>query len=127
MIYRCWTKATTGEAGTPRRSANWALARRDWFKVFPDRVECGDWTIPVDRIRSATLYKAADFVFPGLVLELQTETATYQFGFNPWVKVHRHLPFTPEVREIGEVSWLTVLIRVLLVAYVAFLIARCVQ
>jgi hypothetical protein len=92
-IYRCWTKATSREEGNPRRSLNWALSRRAWFQVFRDRVQCGDWTLPVNRVERAVLYTARQFWMPVRVLELRTEKGTYQFGFNPWVTVERHLPF----------------------------------
>jgi len=54
--YRCFTKATKNESGSPRRSQHWMVSRRDWLSVSEEEIICGDWTIPVDQIRSATLY-----------------------------------------------------------------------
>lgn len=88
---RFWTKATTRESGKPRRSGAWVTARRGWFKVFADRVECGDWKIPFAAVERAVLYTGRQFFIPVSVLELRSEDRTYQFGFNPWAHPEQHL------------------------------------
>lgn len=92
-MYRYWTKATDRESGVPRRSHNWLMARRGWLEIFPDRLECGDWVIPMESIRKAVMYEGRSMFMPARVLEVQSERGTFQFGFNPWVSVDRHLPF----------------------------------
>jgi hypothetical protein len=123
MIYRCWTKATRREKGNPRLSFNWAVSRRAWFQIFPDRVQCGDWVLPLDELEGAVLYEGRQSWIPVRVLELRTARGTYQFGFNPWVTVERHLPF-PFSREKVRLrhSIFSLAVRVALVLYLAYLL-----
>ncbi len=122
---RFWTKATIRETGSPRRSANWVAARRAWFKIFEDRFECGDWVIPLDAVEKAILYTGRQFFMPVSVLELQTAAQTYQFGFNPWVKLERHLimDFEKQTVRFGY-SAFSVVIRIILAGYLIFLVWR---
>ena len=122
---RFWTKATTRENGSPRRSANWVSARRSWFEIFSDRAECGDSIIPFETVEKAVLYTGRQFFVPVSVLELQTPGETYQFGFNPWARPERHLPLELERQRMRlGYSPFSVLVRVLLVAYLAWLAWR---
>ncbi len=93
-------KATEYESGRPRRSHNWIFARRGWFKVFEDRIECGDWAIPFRVIDKAVLYTVRSFPVPASVLELHTAGKTYQFGFNPWAHPEEHLPLEIERQSV---------------------------
>lgn len=124
-IYRCWTKGTRREAGPPRRSLNWALARRGWFEVHRDRVACGDWVLPASGIVRAVLYDVRQFLIPARLLELRTESETYQFGFNPWVRVERYLPF-PVARERARLrlSVGSLLLRAALLGYLGLVLWR---
>ena len=99
MAYRCWTKATRREAGPPRHSASWLLARRTWLEFHPDRVTCGDWAVPFASVESATLYKTRQLFVPVSVLELATGDGVFQFGLNPWVNVILHLPIKLTVKH----------------------------
>ncbi|MFO0552403.1 MAG: hypothetical protein U0271_28705 [Polyangiaceae bacterium] len=120
-IYRCWTKATDAEAGPPRYSGNWAVARRDWFRIYADRVECGDWRIEGSDVEEAVLFSARQMLIPVLVLSIRTATKTYQFGFNPWARVADYLPFRfrRERAQLGY-SAFSVALRVFLVAYLLY-------
>ena len=121
LLYKCWVKATNRESGVPRRSGNWVAAKRAWLKVFADRLECGGWTIPVPSIRKAVMYEGRSLFMPARVLELQTGDGSYQFGFNPWVAVERHLPFDVErVKAKFGYSPLSLAIRVALLGYLAY-------
>ena len=71
LIYKCWAKATIKESGPPRRSQNWALARRAWFKIYEDRTECGDWVLPFDRVTNAKVYKTKQMMLSVAVLRLE--------------------------------------------------------
>jgi hypothetical protein len=86
------TKATRRETGELRLSVNWVLSRRGWFKVFPDRIECGDWSIPFSDIEEPILYHSRQAFVPVSVLKIRAGAETYQFGFNPWANPERHLP-----------------------------------
>lgn len=93
LRYRAWTKATAGEAGTPRHSANWVDARRAWLKVYDDRIECGNWVVPSDAVEEAVLYHAREMGIPVTVLSVTARGRVLQFGFNPWARIAGHLPF----------------------------------
>ncbi len=99
-LYRAWTKAIRGGGGELRSGMRWIGSRRGWLKIFPDRVECGDWTIANSSIREAVLYKSRQELIPVSVLWLATTEATYQFGFNPWVQLERHLCFPFQVEYV---------------------------
>ena len=92
-IYRAWTKGTIQGEGEPRYGLHWINSRRAWFKVFADRIECGDWTVGKSDIKEAVLFKSRQGLIPVKVLRVATADTTYQFGFNPWAGVDRHLPF----------------------------------
>jgi len=124
-VKRFWTKATTRESGPPRRSASWITARRAWLEVFANRVECGNWIIPFESVEGAVLYTGRQWFIPMSVLELRTSTATYQFGLNPWARPERHLPLEVERQEVRlGTSAFSLLLRIVLVAYLAFLVWR---
>jgi hypothetical protein len=125
LIYRCWTKATDAEPGPPRHSANWVVARRAWFYIYPDRVECGDWSIRRADVRDAVLFTARQMLIPVYILSVQTTERTYQFGFNPWVHVADHLPF-PFRRERVRLGYsaFSITARFLLLAYLVYLVWR---
>ena len=124
-MYRCWTKATDRETGPPRRSQNWVVARRGWFKVFADRLECGDWSIPLGSIRKAVMYEGRSMFMPARVLEVQAERGTFQFGFSPWVSVDRHLPFQYDrVKVKLGFSPFSIVVRVVALGYLLYVIWR---
>jgi len=121
LRYKCWTKATGRESGDPRRSAVWAGSRRAWFKVFVDRIECGDWIIVSSSIQEAVLFETRQLFIPVFVLRLSTGDITYQFGFNPWCRVAQHLPFKVERRRVKlGYSAFSIAVRVGLIIAVAY-------
>jgi hypothetical protein len=119
--YQCWVKATDAEAGPPRYSASWALARRARLRVFSDRLECGDWIIPSSEVQDAVLFEARQWFIPVFILSLQTSRRTYQFGINPWVRVSHHLPFACRHERVRlGYSAFSIGARVVLLAYLAY-------
>jgi len=123
--YRCWTKATNAELGPPRRSAHWLVARRDWFCVFQDRIECGDWIIRREDVGEAVLYRTRSLFMPVSVLSVLTGKETFQFGFNPWVRIRDRLPFdVREERVTMRHSAFSLVTRGVICAYLLFLAAR---
>ncbi len=101
-IYKCMAKGSDREAGPPRLSTNWVTSRRGLFRIYPDRVELGDWHIPFARVERAVAYRFPYLPFvKATVLELRADGRTYQFGFNPWARPLEHLPLPVEEREEG--------------------------
>ncbi len=121
-IYKCMTKATTAEGDQMKLGPNWVTARRATLKVFPDRVECGDWTIPNEKIEEATLYSIrTSLIIPGYVLKLTTEEKAYHFGLNAGKFWKGDLPFSVK-REKGKLTYskFSIVIRIALVAYICY-------
>ena len=124
-LYQNWTKGTDAETGSPRYSANWATARRGQFKCYSDRVECGDWTIQAADVQEAVLYETRQWFIPVLILGVSTTDRRWQFGFNPWTRVARYLPFAfrRERVRLGY-SKFSLLGRAVLALYAAFWLWR---
>ena len=90
-LYECMCKATDKESGEPRYSQNWVAARRATFKVFDNRVQCGDWIIPFSDVTEATVYNSKSMMMKVRMLQITTAEKTFQFGFNPWAKPIDHI------------------------------------
>lgn len=124
-LYQCWTKATSCESGIPRRSLNWMFARRAWFKVFEDRIECGNWSIPFAQVIGGTVYRAKQLFVPVTILELRTAKSCYQFGFNPWASPVERLPIQfPEQFVSLRNSLFSIVVRLLAVGLVLYSILK---
>jgi hypothetical protein len=121
-VYRCFTKAIEA-AGPPKRGANWAAARRAWFRVYDDRIECGDWLVRFADVQSATAWRTRSLMVPCTVLELVTDERTLQFAFNPWARPLEYLPFSMLERQVS-LGWspISIIARVLLVAWVLWVL-----
>lgn len=123
--YKCWTKGIAGESGELRRGAAWVGARRAWFRVFDDRIECGDWTIASSSIKEAVLFEARQWLIPVFVLRLTTMDTTYQFGFNPWCRVAQHLHFVVERRRVRlGYSAFSIVLRIAITVFVTYWLWR---
>ena len=121
--YKCFCKATNREVSAPRYSHNWAVAKRAFFKVFDDRIECGDWNIPFAQVESAHVYKTKQMFVPARVLQLDTSSGSFQFGFNPWANPFKHLNIKYEESEVKlGYSVFSVLIRIIFLAYIAYVL-----
>lgn len=120
-LYKCWVKATDKEGGTPRYSQNWAAAKRAFFRVYDDRMECGNWLFKFDQIQNPVIYRTKQLFIPVSVLKIEFEERTYQFGFNPWVDPAKFIPM-----EIGEekvklkYSSFSIVLRLLVLAYALY-------
>jgi hypothetical protein len=124
LLHKCMTKATTVEGDQMKFGPNWVTARRAILKVFPDRVECGDWIIPNERIEEATLYSIrTNFFIPGYVLRLTREEKAYHFGLNAGKYWKGELPFSVN-REKGKLAYskFSIAIRIALIAYICYYI-----
>lgn len=125
-VYRAWTKAIESDGTPPGYSASWISAIRGWFKVFPDRIECGDIVIEASEVRDAVLYEARQwFVVPVHILAVSTERGDWQFGFNPWANVAPHLPFPFRKERVRlRYSAFSIALRAVLLVYVVYLVIR---
>lgn len=123
MLHRCMTKATIAEGNDLRHSLNWALSRRAFLKVYPDRLECGDWIIPYHEMNEAILFRTRQLFIPCCVLRVKARGRIYQFGLNPGRFWAGELPF-PTRRETASLgySWFSIAIRVAVVAALAYLL-----
>ena len=119
--YNAWCKATKREDSEPRYSANWLVSKRARFKIFTDRIECGNWEIPNKSIHKAIAYKTKQMFIPVTVLQLITETGSYQFGFNPWARPIEHLGIEVEEQSVKlKYSAFSIFIRVAALMYIGY-------
>ena len=128
-LYRCMTKAVDAQGDHLRYSPAWVTARRGILKVYPDRLVCGDWTIPVTGIREAVLSSfRSSFGIPGYVLRVDTEMKTYHFGMNGNRFWKGALPF-PVRREKAKLAYsaFSIIARCILVAFLIYYIYRIVS
>lgn len=87
----------------------------------------GMWRLVIrsSDVRNAVLFEARQWFIPVFVLSLQTDSRTYQFGFNPWVSVSSHLPFEFRRERVRlGFSAFSIGIRLALSVYVAYLAWR---
>jgi hypothetical protein len=91
------------------------------FKVFDDRIECGNWVISYSEIKSAHLYKAKQMLVPVNILQLVTTTGNYQFGFNPWANPFKHIgvEFDTSKIKLGYSTY-SIVVRLVLVVYLGY-------
>ena len=113
-LFRVFTKATTAEDATFRRSENWVTARRGWLRFFADRLTLGDWLVPYGDIRQATLFRITGLIGGYVLRVVTTADRHFQFGMNPWALRGKTLPF-PHAQQEGRLAYLlfSIVIRVI--------------
>ena len=117
MLYKCCCKATNREVSEPRYSHNWVIARRALFKVFEDRIECGNWSIPFSEVTEARLFQTRQMFIPVRMLHITTPSGSYQFGFNPWAHPEKHLGVEYEEHRIRmKYSLFSIVVRIILLS-----------
>jgi len=122
-LHKYWVKGTNREEGTPRRSQNWVTSRHAWFKIFKDRVECGDWLISFSAVKEAIVYKTRSLFLPVSVLQIKTANQIYQFGFYPWANPMKHVTFDYAEEKVKlRHSPFSVMLRLILVLYLVYLL-----
>ncbi|MCY6380251.1 hypothetical protein [Hoeflea prorocentri] len=90
--FAVFVKATDRLSGAPKVSLEWARARRAHMKIFEDRVEIGDWSLPHADVTKATLYRT-DGKLKAHLLEIVTPQKTVQINPNTGVDPTPHLPY----------------------------------
>lgn len=122
-LYRAWTKAIRNPPGPPTYNPRWIVSRRGWFKIYPDRIECGNLVIPKEQVTDAVMYESRQWFIPVFILGISTAEETWQFGFNPWAKVAEHLPFPFRREQISlHYSMFGLALRLFLFGYVIYAI-----
>ena len=125
MLYKCMCKGTNRESSEPRYSQNWFAARRATFKVFTDRIECGDWRIPFAEITGIHLYRSRQMFIPVKILHVTTSSRNYQFGFNPWAHPEKHLQVEYEESTVRlKYSLYSILVRVAALSLLVYWVWR---
>lgn len=116
-LYRCMTKGVRGPAEAFQYGLKWITARRALLKVFADRLECGDWTVPYAAFQEAELFKTRSGIIPCYILKVRTATETYQFGLNGNKYWAGNLPFEVKRTE-GRLKFsaFSIVLRVALLA-----------
>jgi len=114
-------KATTAEGEEIRRSFNWAVARRAIFKVMPDSLVCGDWTILYNQIDDAILFSVRSLFIPGYILIIKAQGKIYQFGLNWNPFWRKDLPF-PVKREKGKLGYsaFSIIVRIIALVFLLY-------
>lgn len=116
-LYRCMTKGVRGASESFEYGLSWVTSRRAFLNVLPDRLACGDWSIPYPTITQAVLFQTRQMFIPCYILKLQTQDATYQFGLNGNKYWAGNLPF-PVTRQTGRLKYsaYSIVVRVILAA-----------
>ena len=95
------------EAGSDKWiSVKWAGARRAFLHVFADRLECGDWRIPIADIIAAKLLVVPYFFTHTYLLSVQTSSGLYQFGLSPSKFWQGTLPFSATKIKVKDGKFL---------------------
>ena len=116
-IFRCITKGVQGDADQFEFGLSWVTSRRAILKIYSDRIECGNWSIPFASFEQAILSETKQTFIPCYVLKIRTADNSYQFGLNPNKFWSGGLPFEVE-RQKGRLKYSTfsIVLRVILVA-----------
>ncbi len=122
-VHTCMTKAVIAEGDQLRCGPRWIAARRAKLRLYSDRLECGNWTVPYDQIRDAVLtsFRSPILRIPGYVLSVRTDEKTYHFGLSGSRYWRGELPF-PVNRERGRLrlSAISLLARGVLLGFVVY-------
>jgi hypothetical protein len=80
VVFRTRTKATYREGDRVRSSFNWMFARRGELALGPDRLTCGDWSLPYAEFERAAVVTVRAELGPGLTLMVWHGGRVYQFS-----------------------------------------------
>lgn len=121
-LHRCMAKGMQKENDELSRSFSWVTAKKGVLELHSDSLGFRDWRIAYADIEDARLYSIWS-ILPGYVLQIKSNGRVYQFGLNAGKFWRGELPF-PVEREKGAVknTIYSELIRILIVAYVVYLI-----
>lgn len=105
-----------------QRGLDWVTSQRAVVLLTDKKIICGKWTIPLDTIATAQLFKINSLFGGGQVLKVQTtDNKNYQFGMqlnSEWTS-QQQLPLTLEKGQIKH-SVFSVIVRLILVGYLIY-------
>jgi hypothetical protein len=119
------TKAVIADGDQLECGPRWITSRRATLKLFDDRLECGDWTVPYEEIRDAILssFRSPILRIPGFVLAVRTDAQTYHFGLNGGRFWNGQLPFAVERRKSKlRLSPISLLARIAVIGGIFYLL-----
>lgn len=122
-LHSCMTKAVIADGDQLRTGPKWITSRRGRLRLYSDRFECGDWTIPYDAIREAVLssFRSPILRIPGYVLAVRTDDETYHFGLNGWRYWDGELPFPVSRQKTRlKMSPISIVARAVLIGYAVY-------
>jgi len=116
-LYRCMTKGVQGAADQFEYGLSWVTSRRATLKIFADRLECGNWTIPYATFEQSVLFETKQWFITCYILKIRTADNSFQFGLNPNKFWSGDLPFEAE-RQKGQLKYsaYSIGVRIALVA-----------
>jgi len=105
-----------------QRGLDWVTSQRAVVLLTDQKIICGKWTIPLDTISRAQLFKIHSLFGSGQVLKVQTtDDKNYQFGMqlNPEWTNQQRLPLTLEKGQV-KYSAFSVVVRIIAVGYLIY-------
>jgi hypothetical protein len=105
-----------------QRGLDWVTSQRAVVMLTDKKIICGKWTIPLDTISKAQLFKINSLFGGGQVLKVQTtDDKNYQFGMqlNPEWTNQQRLPLTLENGQV-KYSAFSVIVRLIAVGYLIY-------
>ena len=124
------TKAVIADGDQLRTGPKWITARRGLLKIYPDRLECGNWTIEYTEIREAVLssFRSPILRIPGYILAVRTNDDTYHFGLNGWRYWKGELPFpVMRVQARLKMSPISIVARAVLIGYAVYFVWNAIR
>lgn len=119
------TKAVVADGDQLECGPRWITSRRAILKLYNDRLECGDWTVPYEEIRDAILssFRTPILRLPGFVLAVRTDAETYHFGLNGGRYWNGELPFGVErTKSKLRLSLVSLLARIAVIGGILYLL-----
>jgi hypothetical protein len=105
-----------------QRGLDWATSQRAVILLTDQKLVCGKWIIPLDKIKTAHLLKINSLFIAGRVLKVQTtDDKNYQFGMqvNPEWTGQQRLPLTLEKGQVKH-SAFSIIVRLIAVGYLIY-------
>lgn len=105
-----------------QRGLDWVTSQRGVVMLTDKKIICGKFTIPLDTISKAQLFKINSLFGAGQVLKVQTtDDKNYQFGMqlNPEWTNQQRLPLTLEKGQVKD-SAFSVIVRLIAVGYLIY-------